>query len=278
MNAFTNSTPVPTVSIGGTQIHPLAYKGVRVITSELLAKEFGTNADHLAVNLSRNKSRFEEGVHFYRITGEELKALKNDITFCKVVGSNANQLMLWTERGVFRHAKILETDQAWNAYERLEDVYFAVQEARRAPTMAELVLQNAQALVDFERRQAEQDKAIQKISAEVTEMKQSLTILDRIPANGELVTHLRRRVAKEFGLSFDVINRVLDTSVYALHPKFAVRNHHVNADGGVNFGYWKREVNTVFRRFVLECEQVSPTQCIHHDIDGRFRLVKGVSA
>ncbi|EMX6652828.1 ORF6N domain-containing protein, partial [Salmonella enterica] len=34
-------------------------------------------------------------------------------------------LILWTERGAARHAKMLETDQAWEVFEKLEDCYFS---------------------------------------------------------------------------------------------------------------------------------------------------------
>ncbi|HIB5071822.1 TPA: P22AR C-terminal domain-containing protein, partial [Escherichia coli] len=34
-------------------------------------------------------------------------------------------LILWTERGAARHAKMLETDRAWEVFEKLEDCYFS---------------------------------------------------------------------------------------------------------------------------------------------------------
>ncbi|KAA9920381.1 hypothetical protein, partial [Escherichia coli] len=41
-------------------------------------------------------------------------------------------LILWTERGAARHAKMLETDQAWEVFEKLEDSYFNQYEKERA--------------------------------------------------------------------------------------------------------------------------------------------------
>jgi hypothetical protein len=46
-----------------------------------------------------------------------------------LVFRNARHLLLWTERGAARHAKILDTDQAWEVFERLEDAYFRAGEA-----------------------------------------------------------------------------------------------------------------------------------------------------
>ena len=41
------------------------------------------------------------------------------------IARNVRSLILWTERGAARHAKMLETDQAWEVFERLEDCYFS---------------------------------------------------------------------------------------------------------------------------------------------------------
>lgn len=41
------------------------------------------------------------------------------------IARNVRSLILWTERGAARHAKMLETDQAWDVFEKLEDCYFS---------------------------------------------------------------------------------------------------------------------------------------------------------
>lgn len=275
MNNQSNSTALPVVSIGGTEIQPLAYKGVRVITSELLAKEFGTSSENLASNLSRNKSRFEEGVHFYRVAGYDLRALKNSIAFSNVVGANANQLMLWTERGVFRHAKILETDQAWEAYEHLEDVYFSVREV--APSMpmtpAEIVLQNAQALVAFERRQAKQQAEIDAVRSDVAEIKQAHTVLPKMPADCEGIERIRDRMNKRYKLSVPVVDKIMRDSPLAPTIRVLVRNPH--AEGVHNAGFSRKEVSAIFKRFVNECVHSAGKLYTHQYVHGRFQLVKG---
>lgn len=143
------------------------------------------------------------------------------------------------------------------------------------PTTAEALAQVFRMVADSERREARQAADIAEIRADVEEIRQTLTIFDDVPPNGELVTYLRPRIRKMTGLSFDVINIVLDKSPYSLSPKFGVRNHHENADGTINYGYWKREVNAVFREFIKQCRQVTPTLCEHDLIEFRFKLVKG---
>lgn len=43
----------------------------------------------------------------------------------------APKLILWTDKGAARHAKILDTDEAWEVYEELEDTYFKVKENKQ---------------------------------------------------------------------------------------------------------------------------------------------------
>jgi hypothetical protein len=59
------------------------------------------------------------------LEGSELKAFKNKVTNSDLVANRAKHLILWTERGAARHAKMLETDQAWEVFEKLEDCYFS---------------------------------------------------------------------------------------------------------------------------------------------------------
>ncbi|MFO5253032.1 ORF6N domain-containing protein, partial [Salmonella enterica subsp. enterica serovar Stanley] len=54
-----------------------------------------------------------------------LREFKNRPETIGLVGKNARSLILWTERGAARHAKMLETDQAWEVFEKLEDCYFS---------------------------------------------------------------------------------------------------------------------------------------------------------
>lgn len=144
------------------------------------------------------------------------------------------------------------------------------------PTTAEAFANAFMMIADAQRVQARHTAEIAAVNEKVDRIEQALTILDKVPPNGELVTYMRKRLKKEFGLSPELTNKVLD--VFSVHPKFAVRNHHERADGGVNYGYWKREINAVIRRFLSECVQVTAAMCEHPMIEGRFRLVKSPSS
>jgi hypothetical protein len=102
----------------------IVWREANVITTELLAALYGANVTSIQKNYERNLGRFEEGKHFFKLQGEALRELKAQ-TDSKSVSRNTRSLILWTERGAARHAKMLETDQAWDVFEKLEDCYFS---------------------------------------------------------------------------------------------------------------------------------------------------------
>ncbi|HAK1939168.1 TPA: ORF6N domain-containing protein [Salmonella enterica] len=105
----------------------LTHNHLPVITTELLAELYGTERQRLTNNFNRNKERFIEGKHFFLIEGDELRELKNknSLRVSVKIARNVRTLILWTQRGAARHAKMLETDQAWEVFEKLEDCYFS---------------------------------------------------------------------------------------------------------------------------------------------------------
>lgn len=124
---MTESTPA---SITVETLPVLHYQSQRVVTTELLAQLYGTDVKNIQMNFANNDSRFEPGKHFHKLTGAELREFKHQPNPIGLVARNASHLLLWTERGAARHAKLLDTDQAWAVFERLEEAYF------RAPAPA----------------------------------------------------------------------------------------------------------------------------------------------
>ncbi|ENC0691765.1 ORF6N domain-containing protein [Escherichia coli] len=114
-------------SVSVENIPSLTHQHLPVITTELLAELYGTERQRLTNNFNRNKERFIEGKHFFLIEGDELRELKNrnSLRVSVKIARNVRSLILWTERGAARHAKMLETDRAWEVFEKLEDCYFS---------------------------------------------------------------------------------------------------------------------------------------------------------
>ncbi|EJV2236337.1 ORF6N domain-containing protein, partial [Escherichia coli] len=125
-------------------LSPITHNQIPVITTELLAQLYGTEPVRIRQNHHENKVRFVEGKHFFKVVGNDLKELRVALNYSqnlRVTLSNsqnlqpslrglqispkARSLILWTERGAARHAKMLETDRAWEVFEKLEDCYFS---------------------------------------------------------------------------------------------------------------------------------------------------------
>ena len=123
-DVLTSGDSTPVILNGISQ--PVTYNDEVVITTELLANVYETDVNNIQANFSRNKSKFQEGKHYYILQGEELKKFKNQPTNSQLVKKHSSQLYLWTERGANRHCKILDTDKAWEQFENLEDTYFKV--------------------------------------------------------------------------------------------------------------------------------------------------------
>lgn len=109
------------------ELNIIEYKNIRVLTTQQIAEAYETNTDIISRNFSNNKARYIEGKHFICLTGEELREAKAN---GKIYGlpQNANKFYLWTEKGALLHAKSLNTDKAWQAYDYLVDSYFKKRE------------------------------------------------------------------------------------------------------------------------------------------------------
>ncbi|EGE0037166.1 phage antirepressor Ant [Escherichia coli] len=132
-------------------LSPITHNQIPVITTELLAQLYCTEINNIKVNYTRNSGRFVEGKHFFKVVGDELKNLRVTLSNSQnPVSPKTRSLILWTERGAARHAKMLETDQAWDVFEKLEDCYFSQCEkntGKQGKSTREFSAQEANSLV-----------------------------------------------------------------------------------------------------------------------------------
>lgn len=98
----------------------IEQNGQRVLTTAQLAESYGTDGKTISWNFRHNKQRYTEGKHYYVVTGDALRAIRDFHELPK----NVNKLYLWTERGALLHAKSLNTDKAWEVYDFLVEHYF----------------------------------------------------------------------------------------------------------------------------------------------------------
>lgn len=112
----------------------IEYKGQKVITTDILAKAYHTDANSIRNNFSNHKNNFINGKHYFFLEGEELRAFKRCINDIDTVAPTTRYLYLWTERGANRHCKILDTDKAWEQFDNLEETYFRVKSGQQLPS------------------------------------------------------------------------------------------------------------------------------------------------
>lgn len=145
----------------------LEHGNQRVLTTKVIAERFGTSVNNITANFNRNESRFKSGKHYFKLEGASLAEFKNIMTKSNDVNfGNTARLMLWTERGVARHAKILETDEAWEVYEELEETYFKVREAIQNPLTG--LSKELQAIFTIDRKQQEIETRVDKLENTMT--------------------------------------------------------------------------------------------------------------
>lgn len=139
------------------------YNGTRVLTTQRLAECYGTTTDTITKNFNRNRDKYAEGKHFICLKGEELKEFKANGQIDLL--PNVHMLYLWTEKGTFLHAKSLNTDIAWEVYDRLIETYFTVKKELIDKKQLSPQLQLMNMLVEnMNRTELEQKRQAEQIS------------------------------------------------------------------------------------------------------------------
>ena len=170
------------MTIANTDIQVIEYKGERVLTTEQTAQIYGCAPIQLQQNFNNNKEHFEEGKHFFKLTGEDLRQFKDCLENIEAVGvgRRAPQVYLWTRRGAARHCKMLGTDRAWDMFDSLEEHYFNRQEVLLPSYMIENPAERARRWADeMEAKQGE----IRALAADNEAMKPKAVFADAVSAS-----------------------------------------------------------------------------------------------
>ncbi|CNI02330.1 phage antirepressor Ant [Yersinia frederiksenii] len=139
----------------------IEWRSVRIVTTETLAKGYGTKETNIRTNLDANRERFLEGVHIFTVTGNELANLRVSNPDAQI-SNKARSLTLWTEKGAARMSKVVDTDEAWDFFERMEAAYFHPRQNVGIPLTYEQALEDLLGKVKENRIITEQlDQAIE---------------------------------------------------------------------------------------------------------------------
>lgn len=192
-------------TIDTTTLPVIEWKEVRVVTTETLAAGYGVDDNNIRKNLSNNRDRFVEGVHTYTLKGDELKQYRNQVKDIHLVNKHTTSLTLWTEKGAARMSKIVDTDEAWSFFEKMEEAYFRpIQTVTADPT--EMGLPNFLDPVSSALAWAEAKKESTQLSIELKEAKRTKSQISRnreASALGKLsaVTRKNRELTERLGES-----------------------------------------------------------------------------
>ena len=145
------------------KLQVIEWQNQRVLLTSQLAKSYETTTRRISENFNANKERYIEEKHFYCLEGDALRNFRAN-TEITDLPSNINKLYLWTEKGTLLHAKSLNTDKAWEVYDRLVETYFRVKEVM--PQLNNLSPQ-LQLLINMEIEQNKIKEQIQEVKTEV---------------------------------------------------------------------------------------------------------------
>jgi phage regulator Rha-like protein len=180
----------------------IEQNGQRVLTTQQLAEAYGTDVKTISNNFNRNKDRYKPNKHYFLLEGDELRQFKAIHQFDEQL-KFATKLYLWTEKGAWLHAKSLNTDEAWEAYERLVDEYYNVKENA---INLQMLSPQLQALVALELRQKQLEKELEEAKKQVTAVQHRLDNIDRIDTIGDPRQRLNKmiqRYARQNGIPFN---------------------------------------------------------------------------
>ena len=121
------------------EIVPLYYKGKKVLTTIQITGLLDCTRQVVTGAFRYNRLKFEEGVDYFYLNGGTLRDFKAEIAGkknCSPAGKNlcppfsnlASSLYLWTESGVLKLSKYIDTDKAKIIYSTLALGYFKAEE------------------------------------------------------------------------------------------------------------------------------------------------------
>ena len=133
---------------------PVDYANQRVLIYKQIAQGLDCSIDLLRMHFRNHKDLFKEGVHYFKLEGAPLQEFKkevinryvdsspaqkeiNEVYFDSPILSlfkGAKSLLLFTEQGVARLSKLIDTEEAWKLFTALEQNYFkpqAVEEPKK---------------------------------------------------------------------------------------------------------------------------------------------------
>lgn len=204
------------------ELKPISYKEEIVITTKTLANVYECEDGNITWNFNHNKDKFKEGIHYFKIQGEELKSLRMCFSHLQI-SPKVRTLYLWTKRGASRHCKMLGTDKAWEMFDSLEENYFNPKPQLTRKEELQLSILNGD---DLEKISALQeyktlvvDEATKPLIKTIETQKPKVSYHDKVLNGDKLVT--TTDIAKDLGMTA----RQLHNKLHDMKIIFKTGNH-----------------------------------------------------
>ena len=186
------------------QLQIIVHDNRRVLTTSQIAESYGADEKLIQQNFNNNKVRYKEGKHFFLLQGSELKAFKDHFENLGLVKKNTASLYLWTEKGAWLHAKSLNTDQAWDAYEMLVDDYYNIKQSEMPTTYKEALV----ALLEREEERERLELENKMYQQQIADAQPKLTYVDEVLKCTDLL--VTSQIAEDYGMSAIAFNKLLN--------------------------------------------------------------------
>ncbi|WP_334470687.1 ORF6N domain-containing protein [Arsenophonus sp. PmNCSU2021_1] len=72
------------ITIDSSQLPVIEWQNARVVTTETLSKGYGASMKNIQDNLANHKARFIEGIHYFKLEGNELQQFKRVTSFAPI--------------------------------------------------------------------------------------------------------------------------------------------------------------------------------------------------
>lgn len=134
------------------EIFPLVYREFFVVTTKQLSMLYGCSSQNITVNFRAHEKNFIDGVDYFLLIGEDLRAFKKQIRQethegnqagrnlssylhgANIVPSSASMMFLWTESGARKHAEFLTGNRAKIIFSAIALGYFRADEPAKNPS------------------------------------------------------------------------------------------------------------------------------------------------
>ena len=212
------------------EISIIEYKGARVLTTQQLAEAYGTDNKIIYNNFNRNKDRYIEGKHYICLKGEDKRTFlnRNQIDDSS---KYAKAIYLWTEKGTFLHAKSLNTDTAWDVYDRLVESYFRVRQITDNRTLSENkeLIQALAQIQELTQRIDDMQAMMQDMAEKQNLLEQENTGNKRFnPYGADNIAELEGRKKELYRLTSKVADIYGLTQTKALHNLYLAMEESLN--------------------------------------------------